>query len=104
VALLSFLGLIFAGSPQAAAQFHVAQPDVVKGEVVVGDHAAVYFDHGTEEKLRQGHEVEAIYDFTERFELIGKDLFLEPIVLRQPSWRRCRSRDHRVAHQLAGSA
>jgi hypothetical protein len=79
VALAAFLVLLFGTSLPAEAQFHVAQPDVVKGEAVVGDHAAIYSDHGTEEKLRQGHEVEAIYDFTDRWELVAKGLFLEPI-------------------------
>ena len=64
---------------QRLAQFHVAQPDVVKGEAVVGDHAAAYSGPGDTEKLRQGHEVEAIYDFTDRWELVAKGLLLEPV-------------------------
>ena len=62
--------------PSAAhAQFHVAQPDVVKGEATAGDHAAIYQGPGTKEKLDQGHEVEATYDFTERWGLVGKGIF-----------------------------
>jgi hypothetical protein len=70
--------LLALASP-AAAQFHVVQPDVVKGEATVGDHAAAYVGPGTEEKLRQGHEVEATYDFTERWELVAKGIFQQPI-------------------------
>src|SRR5262245_22359781 len=77
--VFGFVAALFGAPRPAEAQFHVAQPDIVKGEAVVGDHAAVYGDHGTKEKLRQGHEVEATYDATERFELIAKGLFLEPI-------------------------
>ena len=36
-------------------------------------------DRGDAEKLSQGHEAEAIYDFTHRWELVAKGLFLEPI-------------------------
>lgn len=79
IAFPAFFFLIFGTSGRAWAQFHVAQPDVVKGEAVVGDHAAAYSGPGTKEKLRQGHEVEAIYDFTNRWELVTKGLFLEPI-------------------------
>ena len=52
---------------------------MVKGEAVVGDHAAAYSGPGDTEKLRQGHEVEAIYDFTDRWELVTKGLFLKPV-------------------------
>ena len=79
IALPAFFLLIFGTVGPAAAQFHVAQPDVVKGEAVVGDHAAAYSGPGDIEKLRQGHEVEAIYDFTDRWELVAKGLFLEPV-------------------------
>jgi hypothetical protein len=44
-----------------------------------GDHAAAYSGPGDIEKLRQGNEVEAIYDFTDRWELVAKGLFLEPV-------------------------
>lgn len=80
--ILALLALLFSGiaiSTPALAQFHVAQPDVVKGEAVVGDHAAAYSGPGDTEKLRQGHEVEAIYDFTDRWELVAKGLLLEPV-------------------------
>lgn len=66
IALLAFLFPVVALASPAAAQFHVTQPDVVKGEAVVGDHAAAYSGPGTEESLRQGHELEATYDVTQR--------------------------------------
>ena len=77
IALPAFFLLIFGTVGPAAAQFHVAQPDVVKGEAVVGDHAAAY--SGPRRRRRssgQGHEVEAIYDFTDRWELVAKGLLL----------------------------
>jgi hypothetical protein len=77
--LALFGGLVLALAAPAAAQFHVTQPDIVKGEATVGDHAALYEGPGTEEKLRQGHEVEATYDFTERWELVAKGIFQQEI-------------------------
>ena len=50
----------------AAAQFHVAQPEVVKGQGEIADHGALYAGPGTVEKLDQGHELELYYGLTDR--------------------------------------
>jgi hypothetical protein len=76
---LAFLVLIFALASPASAQFHVTQPDIVKGEATIGDHAAVYGGPGTVEKLDQGHELEATYDFTDWWQIIAKGIFQQPI-------------------------
>jgi hypothetical protein len=73
------LGLALTVSTPAVAQFHVTQPDVVKGEATLGDHAAAYSGPGSAERLLQGHEVEATYGITERFDLIAKGIFQEEI-------------------------
>jgi hypothetical protein len=63
----------------AAAQFHVVQPDVVKGQGQVADHAAVYSGPGSEERLVQGHDVELTYGLSERLAFLTMGLFQEPI-------------------------
>ena len=79
VLLALVVPLLLALPSAAEAQFHVTQPDVVKGEATVGDHAAAYDGPGTDEKLDQAHEIEATYAFTERLELVGKGIFQQPI-------------------------
>jgi hypothetical protein len=63
----------------AAAQFHVTQPDVVKGQGQVADHAAIYAGPGTEERLVQGHELEMIYGLTERLAFVTVGVLQQPI-------------------------
>jgi hypothetical protein len=63
-ALTAFL---VAGSP-ACAQFYVRSPEVEKGVIEIEEHGALYGGPGEEEQLRQSHEVEFKYGFTDRFE------------------------------------
>ena len=79
VLLAFFSSLLLTLPSPARAQFHVTQPDVVKGEATAGDHAAAYDGPGADEKLDQGHEVEVTYDFTERLQLVAKGIFQQPI-------------------------
>jgi len=63
----------------AAAQFHVAQPEVVKGQGEVADHGAFYAGPGTVEKLDQGHELELYYGLTDRLAFISVGLLQQKI-------------------------
>ena len=66
--------------PQGAqAQFHVAQPEVVKGQGEIADHAAVYTGPGTVEKLDQGHELELYYGLTDRLAFLTIGLLQQKI-------------------------
>ena len=70
--------LLVAGSP-ACAQFYVRSPEVEKGVVEIEEHGAVYSGPGDEERLRQSHEVEFKYGFTDRFEGIVEGFFNQEI-------------------------
>ncbi len=63
----------------AAAQFHVAQPEVVKGQGEIADHGAAYAGPGTEEKLDQGHELELYYGLTDRLAFLTIGLLQQNI-------------------------
>jgi hypothetical protein len=63
----------------AAAQFHVAQPEVVKGQGEIADHGALYAGPGTVEKLDQGHELELYYGLTDRLAFVTLGLLQQKI-------------------------
>jgi len=63
----------------AAAQFHVAQPEVVKGQGEIADHGALYAGPGTVEKLDQGHELELYYGLTDRLAFLTLGLLQQKI-------------------------
>ncbi|MGE5261424.1 MAG: hypothetical protein ACM3MH_11170 [Actinomycetota bacterium] len=67
------------GSMPASAQFYVRSPDVDKGETEFEEHGAVFTGPGSDEHLRQSHEVEAKYGFTGRLEGIVEGFFDQPI-------------------------
>jgi hypothetical protein len=63
----------------ASAQFHVAQPEVVKGQGEIADHGALYAGPGTVEKLDQGHELELYYGLTDRLAFLTIGLLQQKI-------------------------
>ena len=63
----------------AAAQFHVAQPEVVKGQGEIADHGAVYAGPGTVEKLDQAHQLELYYGLTDRLAFLTVGLLQQKI-------------------------
>jgi hypothetical protein len=66
-------------SSPAQAQFYVRSLEVEKGVAEVEEHGAVYAGPGEEERLRQSHEVEFKYGFTDRFEGIVEGFFDQEI-------------------------
>jgi hypothetical protein len=63
----------------ATAQFHVAQPEVVKGQGEIADHGAVYAGPGTVEKLDQAHQLELYYGLTDRLAFLTVGLLQQKI-------------------------
>jgi hypothetical protein len=63
----------------AHAQFHVAGPEVVKGQGEIADHGALYAGPGTVEKLDQGHELELFYGLTDRLAFLTIGLLQQKI-------------------------
>src|SRR6476659_11056360 len=63
----------------AQAQFHVAGPEVVKGQGEIADHGALYAGPGTVEKLDQGHELELYYGLTDRLAFLTLGLLQQKI-------------------------
>jgi hypothetical protein len=63
----------------ASAQFYVRQPDVEKGEIEFEEHGAIYAGPGTDEALRQSHEIEFKRGLTDRFQLIVEGFLEQPI-------------------------
>jgi hypothetical protein len=57
------------------AQFYVRSPEVEKGVLKFEEHGAVYSGPGQDERLRQSHDVEGKYGFTDRFEGILEGFF-----------------------------
>jgi hypothetical protein len=70
--------LVLGGKP-ASAQFYVRSPDVNKGELELEEHGAIFAGPGEDERLRQSHEVEAKYGFTDRWEGIVEGFFDQEI-------------------------
>jgi hypothetical protein len=81
VLLPAAIAAIFALSfpERAEAQFHVAGPEVVKGQGEIADHGAFYVGPGTEEKLDQGHELELYYGLTDRLAFLTIGLLQQKI-------------------------
>lgn len=77
IVLAGWMILLMPG--QVWAQFYVRQPDVEKGEAEVEEHGAIYSGPGEDEDLRQSHEVEFKYGFTDRAQLIVEGFFEQPI-------------------------
>ena len=50
-----------------------------KAKTEIEEHGAIYFGPGEEEHLRQGHEVELKYGFTDRWEGILEGVFKQDI-------------------------
>ncbi len=63
----------------ATAQFHVAQPEVVKGQGEIADHGALYAGPGTVEKLDQAHQLELYYGLTDRLAFLTVGLLQQKI-------------------------
>jgi hypothetical protein len=63
----------------ASAQFYVRSPDVDKGETELEEHGAIFAGPGEDERLRQSHEVEAKYGFSDRWEGIVEGFFDQEI-------------------------
>jgi hypothetical protein len=63
----------------ATAQFHVAEPEVVKGQGQIADHGAVYAGPGTVKKLDQGHQLELYYGLTDRLAFLTVGLLQQKI-------------------------
>ena len=76
--LLAGLLAIAVPSP-ASAQFHVAEPEVIKGQGQLADHGAVYAGPGTEEQLDQAHQLELFYGLTDRLGFLTVGLLQQPI-------------------------
>jgi hypothetical protein len=62
----------------ASAQFYVRQPDVQKGVSEVEEHGAAFVGPGSDEGLRQSHEVEFTHGLTDRAQFIVEG-FEQPI-------------------------
>ena len=75
---ISGLAFGLASSP-AFAQFYVRSPDVEKGELALEEHGAVYSGPGEDEQLRQSHEVEVKYGFTNRWQGIAEGFLRQDI-------------------------
>ncbi|HZP10170.1 hypothetical protein [Methyloceanibacter sp.] len=71
--------LLALGGTPASAQFYVRSPDVDKGETELEEHGAVFSGPGEDERLRQSHEVEAKYGFTDKWEGIVEGFFDQEI-------------------------
>jgi hypothetical protein len=80
IAMLVALAASFLlGQRHAHAQFHVAEPEVVKGQGQIADHGALYSGPGTEEKLNQSHQLEMYYGLTDRLAFLTLGLLQQPI-------------------------
>ena len=64
---------------RAEAQFHVAQPEVVKGQGEIADHGAVYAGPGRQEMLDQAHQLELYYGLTDRLAFLTVGLLQQKI-------------------------
>lgn len=74
----AFLLLVLSSQP-VQAQFYVRSPEVEKGVLNLEEHGAVYSGPGTDERLRQSHEIEGKYGVTERLEGIVEGFFDQDI-------------------------
>jgi hypothetical protein len=78
--LIALAASFVLAQPHAAhAQFHVAEPEVVKGQGQIADHGALYAGAGTEEKLNQSHQLEMYYGLTDRLAFLTLGLLQQPI-------------------------
>jgi hypothetical protein len=74
----AFSLLVLTAQP-VQAQFYVRSPEIEKGVLKFEEHGAVYSGPGQDERLRQSHEVEGKYGFTDRFEGILEGFFDQDI-------------------------
>ena len=77
--MVVFTGLALLTPTGASAQFYVRQPDVEKGVSEVEEHGAAFVGPGSDEDLRQSHEVEFTQGLTDRALFIVEGFFEQPI-------------------------